>query len=82
MYTAQLNELGIVKIYNRSEILLVPDKSSFFSAISTCKKKKRLNSSLLSYLITLFENVLLNIPFLKKFVFSNLKKRVFCVFFW
>lgn len=82
MYTAQLNELGIVKIYNRSEILLVPDKSSFFSAISTCKKK-RLNSTLLSYLIALFKKCSLEYSFFKKVCFQQSdKKGVLCGFFW
>lgn len=76
---SQLNKLGIVKIYNRSDILLATDKSSFFSAIPTCKT--RLNTMLLSRLIVLFENVLLHISFLKKFVFSNLTKRRVGFFF-
>lgn len=64
MLITQLNKLGIVKIYNRTDILLVPFKSSLLSALSPCKK--RFNIMLLSFLIVLFENVLSNISFFKK----------------
>lgn len=67
MFTAQFNKLEVIKIYNRLDILFMPIKSSFLCAISTCKK--RLNCMLLSDLIVLFENVLLN---------SLFKKKIFC----
>lgn len=64
MFIAQFHILGIIKIYNRLDILSVPINSLFLCAISTCKK--RLNCMLLSDLIVLFENVLLNSSFFKK----------------
>lgn len=75
MFIAQFHILGIIKIYNRLDILSVPINSSFLCAISTCKK--RLNCMLLSDLIVLFENVLLNSSFFfkKTIAFQILKKK-------
>lgn len=82
MFTAQLNKLGIIKTYNRLDVLFVPIKSSFLCAISTCRK--RLNCMLLSDLIVLFKNVLFNSSFLlkKPFAFKNQTKRGFGVGFF